>query len=80
MGVGVCRVVLVHREVRDHALRHKVRFQVIPHERDVLIMGELDGEPDLKLARELRILAALFRLDRIPKGLAIGELSRRPPR
>ena len=53
---------------------------VLAHQRDVLIVGKLQRQTDLDLARELRVLALLGSLDFVPKRLAIREPLGRPQR
>jgi hypothetical protein len=43
----------------------------VAEQRNLFVLGELDGEADFDLARDLGVLAALGRLDGIPEGLAV---------
>ena len=71
---------LVHVEIRDHPAGHELLLHVGPHQLDVVGIRELARQRQLDLARQLRVLAPLERLDLVPQQLAIGEPVRCPRR
>ena len=71
VGVGVVRIVEVDAEVRDHALGDEFALDEVAEQRDLFGAGELDGQADFDLARDLGILALLRGLDRVPQALAV---------
>ena len=73
----VLRVVAMDGEVHHHALGHERALSELAQQLDLLVLPELDGERQLDLAGELRILALLRCLDGVPKRLSVKDPRRR---
>ena len=74
VGVGVAGL-CVQRNVRDHAQTHKVLVHVPVKERNVLRMGQFDGECNLDLAGQLTVGPCLDGFDLIPQLWAVKNPS-----
>ncbi len=71
LGAAVLGDVPMHVEVGDHAAIDELPLHVIPGQRDALRLVHLTGQGKLDLARQLRVLALLAGLDRVPQRRAI---------
>lgn len=65
----------MHIEVGDHPARHELPFDELPRQPDAFGLVQLAWERELHLPRELRVLAQLGRLDRIPEFLRSARCS-----
>ncbi len=81
MCMGVLPILSVNRYIRNHPIGNKADHRVVTYEFDLVCQIEFDGQGDFDFARELRVLASLHRLHRIPQSLAVihpfGRVGRR---
>jgi hypothetical protein len=80
LGLAVATDIPVHVEIGDHTAVDKLGFHKLAREPDALDLVQLMRDRELDLARELRILAYLGGLDRVPEFIAILQLLWRPIR
>ena len=82
MGFGetVGADIPMHIEIGDHAAIDELGLHELAREANALRLVQLARDRELDLAGELRVLAKLGRLDRIPELFAVGEILRRAVR
>ena len=71
LGLAVGALRPVHADIRHHAARHELPRGEVPRQGDPLRLAELARQRHLHLAGQLRVLALLRRLDRIPQRGAV---------
>src|SRR3546814_2836749 len=64
----------MHIEIGDHTVIDELSLHKVAGQLDSLLLRHLARNRELDLARQLRVLAKLGRLDRIPESFAIGEM------
>jgi hypothetical protein len=72
LGLATLAPWRMHAEIRHHAPRYELLTNKIPRQRDSLGLAELAWQGEFHLPRQLRVLAALAHLHRVPQGAAIG--------
>jgi hypothetical protein len=63
----------MHIEIGDHPAIHELARDERAGKRHALLPTQLARDRELDLARKLRILALLGRLDLVPRGFAIAQ-------
>ena len=74
LGEAVSPDITMDIEIGNHAAIHKLGLNKVTGKSDALFLIELSGDRKLYLARQLRVLALLRCLDRVPQLLAVGEM------
>ena len=77
LGTAIGGLVPMDIEVGNHAARHKLAGDKIARQRDAVSLVHLPWNRKLDIARKLRVLANLARLDGIPQGFAVSQTFRR---
>jgi hypothetical protein len=80
LGQAIGADVPVHIEIGDHALIHEFAFDKLARQANAFFPVELARDRKLDLARQLRALALLGCLDRVPQLRAVGEVLGAPSR
>jgi len=73
LGLSVGALIAMHIEIGDYALRDELRPHEVARKLDPLRLIHLARNGEFDLARQLRILALLDRLDVVPELVALGQ-------
>ena len=74
LGETIRADIPVHIQIGDHAPIDKLALNKVTGEGDALFLVQLARDRKLDLARELRVLALLGCLDRVPQLLPVGQM------